>query len=1522
MKEWNSDSRPDSQAPGSLSSLNGSRPGSRSGVSRLGSRGGNTHSLLDHEFHHDPRVVAVGAVKITDLFSSNKRREQDAQEDPEIEQEENDEEDEEEEDQFVEVARPKKRMNPSMMRRALKSLATDQNRYEDYAYNGLFIDYLVRNRNKKCYSEGAKRMLDPQIKGRTDVAAYQGGEQVVATEKLESLLRNIITICYKEMNHPDWVSTGNEFKKHAVAMLKLKREERHLNIAVEETLALWKRRVTVKGNPEPVEQRRYRLKEFWMTMHSTHKLQDLPPLPDDALPKEPPKKSRREGRASKSGKSDPDTSSRPSKTGKKMAPQAWYAHTSDGEGSRQESWKLPKDDVWKLRASRTVCSRGGSRASSRTATTGTAPISPTLLSFPSLSATSSSTGDLRGSFLSSTASTAGRRNPRSITSGSLGSLQDWGFAPSSPMFDEFKQVPDRYEEASTNRIGKHVSKILFSGQAAKEEHRPLVTMRELAWAASAPELGAYSLEKAKIQAPYQKGGGGHAIHTAQSPQNRYLRACDANYLVPNLIPFCTGHSSKLDASNCGLTDQDLLAVTDMCQSVTKLQEISLGGNPMLTGQSLVAFLTQLNGPWVNRHLHMLSLRGCLQKATVDGVKPVLNCITDLVVAGAQQLRVLDLSGIPFDRKSHLPLSKAVHNHPNLVQLSLAETRLGYDHPDAHECVSSLSTGQLEILDLGWNAFDEETFRLLGIGMAKSMLKILRVPSCACESKISGSSTVEYLLEQLRTNKSVTELDVSLNRINFKGATVMEATLWNNSSLSVVDLSHNPLSMLGFRSVLRWLGQESSAFTYFECVGCSICNSNLEATAVGDIIYNETNPSGRYHLNLEHPYDRALLRLLYRSADRYKLQLDQAFLEVTPGYKHASKGPDGFWPIPEEGEVDFRFTIAPALDKGLEGVADENWGEVLHRSLQMTRIHSVFKKQVAIAVQFKKMQMQPKEQITMLEALSKDFHFTHTQFLQLCRVKPLIADVAMRLLPNLVGGDAMRFLSLLRMPSQGDYLRFMKQSRNLMHFNVNSPTGRYKLDLSNCCDFSVAEQIKLLDRWECCIDQKRGAEITSQNGLRSHARNELYQSKPLSERLLSDFILPEHGELQFDYVSSKAPRAGAMPLNQKAFDRILLATQQAECNAWASMEALRTTSDQWYLSCRQLRAFMGLYQESSVRAELFVCLAQQVVDIWNEKVFRSRFTDAKEFQELQKRLGNVLFFPFIQPEETAFQFDLSYYDQRLAAYLLIKLAHVESVRNMTDYSILHESGEVDQLIMGVPESWQRFENIDTSGVFSVSYTCSADDRSFRERKSLLEKWSNRTCCSEEQEVMWWSSIQACSVDVLEFVEFLNSNYGNVWKAFDLIDRRSNNGLPGNGEITLPDFKQGIKELKCKKFSGEDEAERITAIFRYLDPQRGGTISKGEWSVLEQIFREVNLSVKEFVDFLERNFGTDLDDAWDRMDIDGSGEIDFNEWQETLTALGFFGPATPIYAYLDKDDDGTISRNELHALADYQDPDWKL
>jgi len=140
--------------------------------------------------------------------------------------------------------------------------------------------------------------------------------------------------------------------------------------------------------------------------------------------------------------------------------------------------------------------------------------------------------------------------------------------------------------------------------------------------------------------------------------------------------------------------------------------------------------------------------------------------------------------------------------------------------------------------------------------------------------------------------------------------------------------------------------------------------------------------------------------------------------------------------------------------------------------------------------------------------------------------------------------------------------------------------------------------------------------------------------------------------------------------------------------------------------------------------------------------------------------------------------------------------------------------------------------------------------------------------------------------------------------------------GNGEVSLKEFEEGVKKFKCPKF--QNDRQRMINVFRYLDPGGEGQVSRSEWGALKELAQELQMSIQEFLAFLQRMFDGDfLGAAWDLLDDDNSGSVSKEEWNDAVQQrLKYFGPCDSIFAYIDKDDEGTISLDEWRHLEDFK------
>merc|ERR1719171_2453882 len=110
------------------------------------------------------------------------------------------------------------------------------------------------------------------------------------------------------------------------------------------------------------------------------------------------------------------------------------------------------------------------------------------------------------------------------------------------------------------------------------------------------------------------------------------------------------------------------------------------------------------------------------------------------------------------------------------------------------------------------------------------------------------------------------------------------------------------------------------------------------------IFTASGPGKRYTLDLGRPYHRAVLRMLYKTAERFSLEPNDAFSKITSSkpYQHAPKD-KGLFQVPSSGKIALTFSVDKALEKAMLGKDDLNFGGLLERHYEMMRLQPGLKK---------------------------------------------------------------------------------------------------------------------------------------------------------------------------------------------------------------------------------------------------------------------------------------------------------------------------------------------------------------------------------------------------------------------------------------------------------------------------------------------------------------------------------------------------------------------------------------------------
>jgi len=1005
--------------------------------------------------------------------------------------------------------------------------------------------------------------------------------------------------------------------------------------------------------------------------------------------------------------------------------------------------------------------------------------------------------------------------------------------------------------------------------------------------------------------PRREFTGGYASHIL-----KYLKNCADERLLPELLPFVTGHSSKLEASGRQLIDRDLQAISTVVDTVKDLSLVDLSDNTLLSDKSMVPLINGIMKQKGPATLLTLNLANCRAVGPPFHLK--LAALLESQVAA--RLRVFNINGVHLSVSTKMPVCEAIKEHASLLEIHMADTRIS-----GTECMATLlGNNTIEVLDLGWNCFDAGACAAMGELVAQNpSLRQLNLASCAASPKGDEVSPMASFFEHLSSNTNLKHLDVSFNQLDFRAALVLEDALLNHKKLARITISNNPLGHMGMRSLLRLLAQDSSGFVYMDCESVA----GVEEGNV-DQVFKALNPGGQYTLNLEKPYHRSLLRMLCKTAERMKIPVAEVFTDPVMGggddapnrFDLPTKNTEGIWNVQSSGELSVTFSV----EKGMgAGISDKwNFGDVLEKHINRVRVRPAPTKVHHLMTQWSLLK-NAMDWMIFLKALSKDFVLHPAHIIQLCENKEVASEVVWNLFSCIDGGNQGRFLVLHAQPTLGGYIVSMSRTASFLDFNPDNPTGHYKFDLANPAEYFVAQRLVLLDRWEAFLRADLKRVDTSRRQNNSCFLNERYNNQKFYNVNIAQWKMPEVGVFETDYVSGKRLSDKERGLDEATLDQILRALSSSKVDHLEQVQSiLRPLSHHFNLYCEQLRALLGLFGEAP-REEIFVSFYLRVVDIQNDKLLRVIFEKKEEFAKIESRLGHTVLFPYMQPEQFNFEYELSFEDQRFASYFIFQMMEKEGESNLKEATFSSKGGEEDETNFWRSQKEVSMEKLPTQGVFKGTYICAPENRDFKFRKKLLETYGYWQLSTDEKSVRWWASLYEANQEVLDFVEFLlgiEKFKGDLSLAFYDIDGSVPGASVSNGSVTMKEFEEGVEQLGFDAYNKEG----IMKIFRYLDPTGEGCISMGEWEMLTCLWSEMRLSVREFTQFLERLFGEKIEDWWKALDDDGSNEVSKHEWVDICRSLGYFGAVKQIFRFMDKDDEGNISFEEFKALEEFRKP----
>eukprot|EP00746_Dinoflagellata_sp_MGD_P124257 gnl/MRDRNA2_/MRDRNA2_58846_c0_seq1.p1 gnl/MRDRNA2_/MRDRNA2_58846_c0~~gnl/MRDRNA2_/MRDRNA2_58846_c0_seq1.p1 ORF type:complete len:1059 (+),score=130.93 gnl/MRDRNA2_/MRDRNA2_58846_c0_seq1:374-3178(+) len=626
------------------------------------------------------------------------------------------------------------------------------------------------------------------------------------------------------------------------------------------------------------------------------------------------------------------------------------------------------------------------------------------------------------------------------------------------------------------------------------------------------------------------------------------------------------------------------------------------------------------------------------------------------------------------------------------------------------------------------------------------------------------------------------------------------------------MSSNPIGLNGMRHLLRLVAYPRSRLQTLRVEDCYSVSQEVTSGVEGI-------PSGKNVFQLSFPAHRAILRLLLSrwcspdttaegQSQLTSFAVDKMMRNATLDGKQVQfktlvrQDKNGIWQVEiERGELIVEICIDTAAFLSPGRVEAKLF---LDRITKETRVTLPPCRVVPLLALGRRLRTQD-ERLRFTEALSRDFILEPQHIAALCRSTgdgqrgfDCCSALSM-LLPCVCTSpvDVKNTLAVARAAS--DFVKVQENCVTFLSLNVENPTGFYKLELSQPCDFYVGQNLLLVSRWEAGIWKERGfAQYDpSQRGNFKCLRNERYGLRPYAYGA-DEWNLPGPDVLEFDFVSMRRPPTSATAVPEEAWDAYVARISQnydEKCplSHVDVLNCLRATSSIIWINCFQLRRLLGELEDHEDRKKAFLCFFFRTVDMpLNEKVLRSQF-DAEDRTRLQQALGYVVLFPFFQPENFWCDFpDMHSYEQRRAIQCFTILRKSERATFANPLYDHHGNGnwEAPQFGNMHGQTWDIFENIPVSGGFRTTYKCSKDAVHFQTRRRLAVEWGGWELADGADAVKdlhWWALLDEQSLEVNQFIQYLAARFEDVDVPFKIMD------CNGDKSLSMKEFVQSIEKL---------------------------------------------------------------------------------------------------------------------------------
>ena len=760
---------------------------------------------------------------------------------------------------------------------------------------------------------------------------------------------------------------------------------------------------------------------------------------------------------------------------------------------------------------------------------------------------------------------------------------------------------------------------------------------------------------------------------------------------------------SLDFSNSYLTDEDLEVIFhDSDREYAQVNAINLAGNQL--SDSCVCQV-------LSRAIEAGSELTVLDVSENQGITyRLILYISDLVRSlRLNQLRSISVAGIHLagPRMAELLNNLSTSTTPCLETLNLSNTRLGMRDDVASEALSfTLSQiRQLTHLDVSHNFLREKHLTKIGESLAlMDSIQILNVSHNAGGKGSLKLPAIASLCSVLGSVASLHSVHLEHTDMNDPTAFILADSLSVHPRIRHIDLSGNSsISIFGIQALLR--------LVLFREAGAESINLNNSFCHATRHIFNFSDPTGRYALDMGDLVHKAIARQCFRSWEKSGQAFEKTFKAVEVDAKpfKPEKDDENVWQLPDQGILRFStiFRIYES-DGSLSKIAEDHvvTDNMMQRFTRgvYAKIRSTDNKQAVI----KSISESFVYDCDISQIVQYPGNSGHLTSLILQALLPKVKDPL-----RVIASNQAVFVKLRR-----PFRRILpvSVSSELISFNPVNPTGHYRFNLDDPLNKSIAVELFERARHE-------------HDGFKESLYFQVIKNCTLNGSKLESISksnVPDTGVLEFDYISPSRSgnnrSAGTVsPHDWTDFITKFSSAFSAKIEHINCRRILRELSSDIEITSAQLVDLLTKFPDAvDFKCDIAVTLLRRVSDYPNLKELMCRdrlgipsvFT-ADSVQHLERRVGKLALFNPLKLENTANDCDLANEEDRCIALTILTLLAKEKGSRVVNSKI----GETKEsaVAMSPPKAW--YTSLPDFGWWSCTYVVDEKGINTKLRKEL-------------------------------------------------------------------------------------------------------------------------------------------------------------------------------------------------------------